>query len=130
MSDTIANMLSQLSNANHKFKETIELPSSKVKVEIARVLKEEGYITHYRATPDRRQGMLKLTLKYMGQKERVIQGVKRVSRPGLRQYRPWTEIPSVQNGLGTAIVSTSQGVMAGSSAREKKLGGEILCLIW
>lgn len=128
--DNIANMLVAIRNANHKFKENLDLPSSKIKVEIARVLKEEGYIANYRVATDKKQGTLRLSLKYTPQKERVIQGVKRVSKPGLRIYRKWDAIPSVQNGLGTAIVSTSKGVLSGQKAKERKLGGEVLCLIW
>jgi small subunit ribosomal protein S8 len=101
-----------------------------VKVEIARVLKEEGYISNYRVAPDKKQGVLRLTLKYTAGKERVIRGMKRVSKPGLRVYRPYDSIPSVQNGLGTIIVSTSRGVMSGQSAKEKKVGGEVLCYVW
>jgi small subunit ribosomal protein S8 len=130
MSDMLANMLSAISNANHKFKETVDVPTSKLKAEVARVLKEEGYIANFRVAQDKRQGTLKLTLRYSPQKERVIQGVKRVSRPGLRIYRQWDEIPVVQNGLGTAIVSTSKGVLTGQKAKEKKVGGEVLCYIW
>ncbi len=130
MSDPIANMLVSIANANHKFKETVDLPVSKLKVEVARVLKEEGYISNYRVAQDKRQGTLRLTLKYTAQKERIIQGVKRVSKPGLRVYKKWNEIPSVQNGLGTAILSTSKGILAGQRAKEKKLGGEVLCYIW
>lgn len=130
MSDMIANMLSSISNANHKFKETVDVPASKLKTEVARVLKEEGYIANYRLAQDKKQGTLKMTLRYTPQKERVIQGVKRVSRPGLRIYRQWDEIPTVQNGLGTAIVSTSKGLLTGQKAKEKKLGGEVLCFIW
>ena len=128
--DRISDMLAAIKNANHKFKETLDLPSSKIKVEIARVLKEEGYIANYRVAQDKRQATLRITLKYTPQKERVIQGMRRVSKPGLRVYRPWDEIPSVQNGLGTAIISTSQGVFAGQRAREKRVGGEVLCYIW
>lgn len=130
MSDPIANMLAQLSNANHKFKETIDVPTSKVKAEIARVLKEEGFISNFRVAQDKRASTIRVTMKYTPQKERVIQGVKRVSKPGLRVYRKWTEIPSVQNGLGIAIVSTSKGILASQRAKEKKLGGEVLCYIW
>lgn len=130
MSDTIANMLVSIQNANHKFKETVDLPVSKLKVEIARVLKEEGFISNYRVAQDKRQGTLRLTLKYTPAKERIIQGVKRISKPGLRVYKKWNEIPSVQNGLGTAILSTSKGILAGQRAKEKKLGGEVLCYIW
>lgn len=130
MSDMIANMFSAIVNANHKFKETVDIPASKVKAEVARVLKEEGYIANFRLAQDKRQGTLRLTLKYTQQKERVIQGVKRVSRPGLRIYRKWNEIPVVQNGLGTALVSTSKGIVTGQKAKEKKIGGEVLGFIW
>ncbi len=128
--DPIANMLTQLSNANHKFKETVDIPASKVKTEIARVLKEEGYISNFRVSQDKRTNTIRVTMKYSPAKERVLQGVKRISKPGLRVYRKWSEIPSVQNGLGTAIVSTSKGVLAGQRAKEKKLGGEVLCFVW
>lgn len=130
MSDPIADMISQISNANHKFKEAVDIPVSKLKVELARVLKEEGYISNFRVAPDKRQGTLRLTMKYTPKKERVIQGVKRVSRPSLRVYRKYTEMPIVQNGLGTAIVSTSKGIMTGQDAKSKKMGGEVLCFVW
>ena len=130
MSDTIADMLSHIANANHKFKETIEMPASRVRSEIARVLKEEGYINHFKVAPDQKQGVLKMTLKYTPQKERAINGLKRVSRPGLRRYAGAEEIPNVQNGLGIAIVSTSKGLMTGHQARQQRLGGEILCIVW
>ncbi len=128
--DPIANMLAQLFNANHKFKETVDVPASKVKAEIARVLKEEGYISNFRVAQEKRANTIRVTMKYSAQKERVLQGVKRVSKPGLRVYRKWDEIPSVQNGLGTAIISTSKGVLSGQKAKEKKLGGEVLCYVW
>jgi len=130
MSDPIANMLVQVLNANHKYKETVDVPASKIKVEIARVLREEGFISNYRLAQDKRQGTIRLTMKYSPQKERVIQGMKRVSKPGLRVYRKWDEIPSIQNGLGTAILSTSKGIFSSQKAREKKLGGEVLCYVW
>ena len=130
MSDPIGNMLCQITNASHKFKETVEMPSSKLKVELARVLKEEGFISHYKVVPDRIQSTLKLGLKYAGSKERVIQGMKRVSKQGLRVFRGWEEIPSVQNGLGSSVISTSKGVMSGDQARKNKLGGWILCFVW
>ena len=130
MSDPIANMFSAIVNANHKFKETVDVPASKLKAEVARVLKEEGYIANFRLAQDKRQGTLRMTLKYTPQKERVIQGVRRISRPGLRIYRKWNEIPVVQNGLGTAIVSTSKGIVTGQKAKEKKMGGEVLGFIW
>ena len=130
MPDRIADMLSQISNANHKYKETVEMPSSKLKVEIARVLKEEGFISHYRLIQDRLQPVLKINLKYTAQKERVIQGLKRASKSSLRVFHGYKDIPSVQNGLGVAIVSTSRGVMSSGKAKENKVGGEILCTVW
>ena len=130
MPDIIADMLSHIANANHKQKETIELPASKVRAEIARVLKEEGFITHYKVTPDKKQGVLKVTLKYGSNNDRVIQGLRRISKSSRRTYKKADEIPSVQNGLGIAIVSTSKGIMSGQQAKAKKLGGEILAHVW
>ena len=127
--DPISNMLNQIKQANNKFIETIELRASKINVEIAKILKEEGFISNYKVSTDK-QPLLKIGLKFTAQKERVIQGVKRVSRPGLRIYKKYTEIPSIQNGLGIAIVSTSRGLMAGQKAQEKKIGGELLCYVW
>jgi small subunit ribosomal protein S8 len=99
-------------------------------VEIAKVLKDEGFIGNYKVGQDQRQSTLKIAMKFSPQKERVIQGIKRVSRPGLRVYKPYNEIPAIQNGLGTAIVSTSKGVLSTQKAREKKVGGEIIAYIW
>ncbi len=130
MPNPIADLLNQLKMANHKFLENVETPSSKLKVELARVLKEEGYIANYKVSPDQRQPTLKITMKFSSQKERVIQDIKCVSRPGLRSYKAHDKIPPVQNGLGTAIISTSKGVMSGQKAREKKVGGEVICYIW
>ena len=130
MSDPISNMVNQIKQANHKFIETIDMPSSKLKVEIARVLKEEGFISSYKVTPDQRQPILRMNLKFTAQKERAIQGIKKISRPGLKVYRGYDEVPSIQNGLGTAILSTSKGIMTSQKAREKKVGGGISCYIW
>lgn len=130
MSDPIANMLVQLANANHKFKETVDVPASKIKAEIIRVLKEEGFIGNYRVSQDKKTNTLRVSMKYSAQRERIIQGFQRVSKPGLRVYRKASEIPSIRNGLGTAIVSTSKGVMSAQKAKEKKLGGEVLCYVW
>jgi small subunit ribosomal protein S8 len=129
MSNPVANLLNQIKNANHKFLENVETSSSKLKVEIARVLKEEGFIANYKVSQDR-QPTLKITMKFSPQKERVIQDIKYVSRPGLRVYKAHDEIPAIQNGLGTAIISTSKGLMSGQKAREKKMGGEVICYIW
>jgi small subunit ribosomal protein S8 len=130
MSDPIGDMLNQIKQANHKFIETIDVPASKLKVEIAKALKEEGFIGSYKLNQEQRRGNLRMTLKFTPQKERVIQGIKRVSRPGLRIYRKYDEIPAIQNGLGVVILSTSKGILTGQKAREKKLGGEILCYVW
>ena len=129
-SDPIGDMLAMLKNANHKFKERIDLPSSRAKKEVARVLKEEGYLADVKVLPDRRQGTLRITLRYLPNKERVIQGLKRVSRPGLRQYFGWEEIPKVRGGLGLCLVSTPKGLMSGHQARKQKLGGEVVAIAW
>lgn len=130
MTDPIADMLVRLSNANHKLKETVDIPASKIKVEIARVLKEEGYISNYRVAKEKGHGTLRLNLKFSPAKQRIIHKVKRVSRPSLRVYRGCDQIPVVQNGLGTAILSTPNGIMTGEQARDKNMGGEIVCLVW
>ena len=130
MTDPIADMLVRISNANHKFKETVDIPLSKIKVELARILKEEGYISNYRIAKEKKFSVLRVNMKYAGNKDRVIQGVKRISKPSLRKYAGSKEIPSVQSGLGTAIISTSKGLMASPTAKKQKIGGEILCTIW
>jgi small subunit ribosomal protein S8 len=130
MADKIADMLTQIRNANHKFKETVDLPSSKIKVEIVKVLKDEGFISGYKLTNDQHHHTLRVHMKYSPQKERVIQGIKRISRPSLRVYKNYSDIPPVQNGIGVAIISTSKGVMTGQKAKEKKVGGEVICYIW
>ena len=129
-SDPIGDMLAQIWNANHKFLEFADMPSSKVKVEIARVLKDEGFITNYKVTSDSRQGMLRLIMRYTKEKERVLQGIKRVSRPGLRVYRGNRKLPKIQGGLGVVIVSTPKGIMTDEAARKKKMGGEVLAYAW
>ena len=106
------------------------MPSSKMKEEIARILKEEGYIVNYKVVKKDAQNELVLTLKYGAKKQRVITGLKRISKPGLRVYAHADEIPSVLNGLGIAIVSTSEGVMTGRDAKGKSLGGEVLAYVW
>jgi len=130
VTDPIADMLVRLSNANHKLKETVDIPASQIKVEIARVLKEEGYISNYRVAKEKGHGTLRLNLKFSPTKSRIIHKAKRISRPSMRVYRDSDSIPVIQNGLGTAILSTSKGVMTGDQARERKMGGEVLCVIW
>jgi small subunit ribosomal protein S8 len=129
-SDPIGDFLAALNNANHKRLERVDIPASNVKREVARVLKEEGYIADYKVLPDRRQGVLRVTMKYMPDKTRAILGIKRVSRPGLRIYRGYDHLPRVNGGLGVSLVSTSQGIMTDRNSRKKKLGGEVLGYIW
>ena len=127
VSDPIADMLTRIRNANQLRYVEVEMPTSKMKEEIARILKEEGYISDFKVVEEEKK--LVLNLKY-NKKERVITGLKRISKPGLRVYAKWADIPSVLNGLGIAIVSTSEGVMTGRDAKNKKLGGEVLAYIW
>ena len=128
MTDPIADMLTRIRNANQMRNATVAMPTSKVKVEIARILKEEGYITDYAVDGDVKK-TLTLTLKYAGN-ERVITGLKRISKPGLRVYAKAEEVPYVLNGLGIAILSTSKGVMTDKEARKNGVGGEVLAYIW
>lgn len=129
-SDPISDMLAAITNANHKLKERVDLPASALKKEVAQVLKDEGYITDYKILPDRKQGVLRVFLKYLPNKTRVLQGVKRVSRPGLRVYRGYEELPKLRGGLGMSIVSTSKGLMTDRRSRREKLGGEVLAQVW
>jgi small subunit ribosomal protein S8 len=128
MSDPIADMLTRIRNAQATSKKTVVMPSSKVKVGIAEVLKDEGFITDFSVAENGHKTDLEVTLKYF-QGEGVIDMIKRASRPGLRQYRGKNDLPKVFNGLGVTIVSTSQGVMTEKSAREAGHGGEILCFV-
>ena len=129
MTDPIADMLTRIRNANQNRNVTCEVPASKVKLEIARILKDEGFIEDYKLNNETVQGTITLTLKYKN-KERVITGLKRISKPGLRVYAKAEELPRVLNGLGIAIVSTSKGVMTDKQARKESLGGEVLAYIW
>lgn len=128
MTDPISDMLARIRNAHAALLPSLEMPYSKIKENIAGILKKEGYITDYSAE-GKGVKTLKLTLKYSG-KRGVIEGVRRVSTPGLRRYVGATEIPRVRGGLGIAIVSTSQGVMSGHEARKKNVGGELVCYVW
>lgn len=130
VSDPIADMLTRIRNANQLRYTEVEMPTSKMKEEIARILKEEGYISDYKVESSEKSKKLILNLKYGAKKERVITGLKRISKPGLRVYAKADEVPSVLNGLGIAVVSTSQGVMTGRDAKSKNLGGEVLAYIW
>jgi small subunit ribosomal protein S8 len=129
MTDPIADMLTRIRNANQAKHEVVEMPASRLKLEILEVLKNEGYITEYEKVEDGKQGVIKVTLKYVN-KERVIKGIKRISKPGLRVYAKSTELPQVLNGLGVAIISTSNGVMTDREARKNKLGGEVVAFVW
>ena len=130
VTDTIADMLTRIRNANAMRYEEVKVPASNIKKEIARILKEEGFIKDYKIENDDAQGTIVLTLKYTDKKERVITGLKRISKPGLRVYANKDEIPKVLNGLGIAIISTSKGIMTDKEARKENIGGEVLAYIW
>ncbi len=130
MTDPIADMLTRIRNANSAFKATTTMPSSKKLVEIARIMKEEGYITDYVVTPASPQDTLEVTLKYGPRKERTLTGIRRISKPGLRVYAKKDELPRVLGGLGIAVISTSQGVMTDRDARKAGVGGEVIAYIW
>ncbi len=130
VTDTIADMLTRIRNANQMHYKEVSVPSSNLKLELARILKEEGFIEDYKLLDDSVQKMIVLTLKYGQNKERVITGLKRISKPGLRVYAKNNEIPKVLNGLGIAIISTSKGIMTDKQARKLNVGGEVLAYIW
>jgi len=130
LTDPIADMLTRIRNANQALLEKVDMPASRLKVEIAKTLKAEGFIRAFKLIDDNKQGVLRVYLKFGPGNERVILGLRRVSRPGLRVYRKSRKIPSVISGVGVAIVSTPQGVMSGKQARERSLGGEVLCYVW
>src|SRR5690625_411046 len=130
MTDPIADMLTRIRNANTVRHEKLELPASKLKAEIADILKREGYVRDYEVVKDDKQGVLRIFLKYGANEQRVITGLKRISKPGLRVYAKADEVPRVLNGLGTAIVSTSKGVLSDKEARAQAVGGEVLAYIW
>jgi len=130
MTDPIADMLTRIRNANRALLERVDIPASRFKVELAKILKAEGFIRAYRLIDDKKQGILRVYLKFGPGNERVIQGMRRVSRPGLRIYRKAAQIPRVVGALGLAVVSTSQGLMTGKAARDRGLGGEVLCYVW
>lgn len=130
MTDPIADMLTRIRNANVVRHEKLELPASKIKQEIADILKREGYVRDYEVVEDNKQGVLRIFLKYGPNNERVITGLKRISKPGRRVYAKADEVPRVLNGLGTAVVSTSRGVLTDKEARSQAVGGEVLAYIW
>jgi len=130
MTDPIADMLTRIRNAGVARFDKVDIPASRMKISLARILKEEGFIKNYKVIKDNRQGLLRFYLKYSEHQIPLIQGLRRVSKPGCRVYRGHSELPKVQGGLGMAVVSTSQGVVTDRQARKLQVGGEILCEIW
>ena len=130
MTDPIADMLTRIHNANQMRYKEVEIPASKIKLSIADILKNEGYIADYKIKKNNVQDIIVLNLKYGKNKERVITGLKRISKPGLRVYSKAEELPKVLNGLGIAIISTSKGLMVDREARKESLGGEVIAYIW
>ncbi len=130
MTDPIADMLTRIRNGIQSRHDRVDVPASKLKVEIARILKSEGFISNYKVVEDKLQPLLRIYLKYSEEGEPVIHGIERVSRPGRRVYRNRQEIPRVLGGLGLAIVSTSRGVLSGAEAAKTGVGGEVLCQVW
>jgi small subunit ribosomal protein S8 len=130
VTDPIADMLTRIRNANKMRYKTLEVPASKMKIEIAKILKDEGFIKNYEIVEEKPQNKIVITLKYGQNNERVITGLKRISKPGLRVYAKVDEIPRVLNGLGIAILSTPNGVITDKKARSEKIGGEVLAYIW
>ena len=130
MTDPIADMLTRLRNANSVLHDKVEIPGSKIKQAIAEVLKEEGFIKDFSFAEDNKQGVITINLKYGPNREQVITGIKRISKPGLRVYAKVENLPSVLNGLGIAIISTSNGMMTDKEARKNHLGGEVIAYVW
>ena len=130
ISDVIADMLTRIRNANDAKHETVDIPASNLKKSIAQILLEEGYIKNFQIVEDGKQGIIRVTLKYAAGKQKVINGLRRVSKPGLRIYSNCEDMPKVMNGLGIAIVSTSKGVMTDKKARQNNVGGEVLAFVW
>jgi len=130
LSDPISDMLTRIRNANMAEHDTVQIPHSKMKTEIARILKEEGYIKEYTTEKIDGKATLVLFLKYMDDQKPVIQGLRRISKPSRRHYVGADDVPRVLGGIGTAILSTSSGILCGSDARRKRIGGEVLCYIW
>lgn len=130
ITDVIADMLTRIRNAGSAKHETVDVPSSRVKEAIAEILVEEGYVKSVEKIEDGKQGILRITLKYTANKKAVISGIKRISKPGLRVYASKDELPRVLNGLGIAVVSTSQGIMTDKKARKLGIGGEVMAFVW
>ena len=130
MTDPIADMLTRIRNANDAKHATVDIPASNMKKAIAEILVKEGYVKSYETIEDGKQGVIRITLKYQGNKQKVLRGIRRVSKPGLRIYASCEEMPRVMNGLGIAIVSTSKGIMTDKQARKENVGGEVLAFVW
>ena len=130
MTDPIADMLTRIRNANVVKHETVDVPASNMKKEIARILLEEGFIRGYDVIEDGKQGIIRIQLKYGQTGERVISGLKRISKPGMRVYAAKHEVPRVLNGLGISIISTSKGILTDKQARKENVGGEVICYVW
>jgi small subunit ribosomal protein S8 len=130
MTDPVADFLTRIRNGNMVMHETVEVPSSKIKVAIAAIMRDEGYIRNFEYIEDGKQGVIRVYLKYGPNREKIITGIKRISKPGLRVYVKKDEIPKVLGGLGTAVMSTSKGLMTDKKARKEGLGGEVICYIW
>ena len=130
MSDVIADMLTRIRNANDAKHATVDVPASNMKKAIADILVNEGYVKGYQIVENGNQGIIRITLKYLAGKQKVIRGIRRVSKPGLRIYAGYEDMPKVMNGLGIAIVSTPKGILTDKKARELKVGGEVLAFVW
>ncbi len=130
MTDPIADMLTRIRNANSVYHDKVEIPGSKIKQAIVEILKLEGFVKDYEVISDSKQGMLRVALKYGANREKVITGIKRISKPGLRVYAKSDQLPRVLGGLGIAIISTSKGIMSDKQARKEGLGGEVIAYVW
>ena len=130
ISDPIADMLTRIRNANMIKHDTVEIPASNMKKEIARILLEQGYIKAYNVVEDDKQGMIKIRLKYTKDGQKVISGLKKISKPGMRVYASKDNVPRVYNGIGISIISTSKGMLTEKQARENQVGGEVICYVW
>lgn len=130
ITDTVADMLTRIRNANSAKHESVDIPASNMKKSIAQILLDEGYIKSYQVVEDGKQGVIRIALKYGSNKSQVITGLRRVSKPGLRMYTSFEDMPKVMKGLGIAILSTSKGVMTDKQARAERVGGEVLAFVW
>ena len=130
VTDPVGNMVASIKNAIQRKKETVDIPLSKLKEEIARIMKEEGYIVNYKSVTDEKQGILRIYLKYTAKRVSAIKDLKEISKPGRRVYKKASRIPRVYGGLGIGIISTSSGLMTDEAARKARTGGEVICYIW